>query len=328
MQHLLQGTRVQFRQGSVTEIDAANRRVNVQTPDGTIALCYDRLVYALGSSPDRGLIPGADQHTYTLNAKSAQELAARVPSLTHLMIVGGGLTAIEAATEMAERHPNLRVEVLMAEALGAGLSEAGAAYLRATFAALNITVREGVYVKEVRAGTMIDSAGTEYPFEAALWLAGFKVSPLAQSAGLAVNERGQMRVDEHLQSISHPEIYAAGDAAAIRTLPLRMACATAMPMAAYAADAITAELQDKAREPFQFGYAVRCISLGRRRGLVQVVASDDSPRERIITGRAGALVKEGIVRGVMAVLRLERIAALYAWPRPATQKAQAVTAQR
>jgi hypothetical protein len=41
----------------------------------------------------------------------------------------------------------------------------------------------------------------------------------------------------------------------------------------------------------------RCISLGRRDGLIHYVNPDDSPREKVLTGRLAALVKEAIVRG-------------------------------
>lgn len=326
IRHLLRGTRVHFQQGNVTGIDTTNRLIKMETPTGTTQVHYDRLIYALGSSPDRSHVPGAQEYTYTIDPQSTTQLAAMLPKTGHLMIVGGGLTAIEAATEIAEKYPNLRVEVLTAETLGAGLSTSAARYLHEVFAQLRITVREQVRVSRVEKNCVVDGNGNAYPFEACLWLAGFKVSGLARAAGLAANERGQVLVDEHLQSISHPEIYGAGDASAIRAFPLRMACATAMPMAAFAADSISAELNNKPRQAFRFAFAARCISLGRRRGLVQVVRWDDTPRELILTGRIGALVKESIMRYVMQSLRLERLGAFYFWPKSKPTQARSVAA--
>ena len=59
-----------------------------------------------------------------------------------------------------------------------------------------------------------------------IWCAGFSLSPIAAEAGLVVNERGQIVVDDHLRS-SDPSILAIGDAASCRDM--RMACATALP---------------------------------------------------------------------------------------------------
>ena len=57
----------------------------------------------------------------------------------------------------------------------------------------------------------------------------------------------------------------------------------------------------------RFRFALRCISLGRRDGLVQFVHPDDSPRELVVTGRLAAAVKEAIVVNALRVQRHPRI---------------------
>ena len=48
-------------------------------------------------------------------------------------------------------------------------------------------------------------------------------------------------------------------------------------------------------------------SLGRRDGLIEYVRRDDTPTDRILTGRAAAVVKELVCRGaVIAPMRLSR----------------------
>jgi len=51
---------------------------------------------------------------------------------------------------------------------------------------------------------------------------------------------------------------------------------------------------------------VQCISLGRRRGFVQVVRSDDSPRSVHLGGRLAATVKESVCAMVLEAPRKER----------------------
>jgi hypothetical protein len=46
------------------------------------------------------------------------------------------------------------------------------------------------------------------------------------------------------------------------------------------------------------------VSLGRHDGLIQLVRADDSARERVLTGRPAARVKEQVVRSTVRTLRL------------------------
>jgi len=50
-------------------------------------------------------------------------------------------------------------------------------------------------------------------------------------------------------------------------------------------------------------FVALCLSLGRRHGAVQVVRADDTPRDLVVTGRAGALGKETVVRGTVWDIR-------------------------
>jgi hypothetical protein len=78
---------------------------------------------------------------------------------------------------------------------------------------------------------------------------------------------------------------------------------------------VAAAFAGAAQVPFDFGYAIQCISLGRREGLVQVVNRDDSPRERIVSGRLGAWIKEAISRYAYASVPLtRRWPGFYRWP--------------
>ena len=77
-------------------------------------------------------------------------------------------------------------------------------------------------------------------------------------------------------------------------------------------------LHGKPQQPFQFGYAIRCISLGRHDALVQFVDPMDRPVDRIITGRAGVAIKEMILRATVFFLKSPKRAALYRGPNSRT----------
>jgi NADH dehydrogenase FAD-containing subunit len=316
--------RVDRIRGRMTRIDAAARTCEIRTDAGELALGYDLLVYAVGSGVGAP-VPGAREHGGALSSpEAAIAFAARLAELPEgapVAVVGGGLTAIEAASEIAEAHPRLAVTLLCHE-LAAEEGEPGAAAIADGLAALGVAVRAGVRVTEVRPAEVVLEGGERVAADATVWAAGFTVSPLARDSGLPVDDRGLLLVDETLRAAGVPGIFGCGDAVAVPAACIgsgarstRMACATAMPMAAHVADAIADILRGEAPRPYRFAYMLRCISLGRRRGVVVFVDRDDRPTGRIITGWAGALTKELIVRFVIGAIRVERrLAGFYTWP--------------
>jgi NADH dehydrogenase FAD-containing subunit len=314
---VLAGSGVHFVQGWCTDLRPAAKELALQTANGNSTLSYDYLIYALGSTIDKTGVPGIVEHAYTLaDVATADRLAQVLPKLAanrgRLLIGGGGLTGIEAATELAERYPAAQVTLVTKGKLGAALSAAGATHLRRVFARLGITVIEETTVEQFTANAAHCADGRVLAFDACLWAGAFIVPPLAAQASLPVDRTGRLLVDETLRVVDHAEIYAAGDAAATG---LRMACATAMPMGAYVADHLAARLTAQPLpDPFRFAYVIQCISLGRREGLVQFVQPDDSPKPRIITGWAAAGIKELICRFTVWSLSWEkRWPGLYSW---------------
>ena len=95
-----------------------------------------------------------------------------------------------------------------------------------------------------------------------------------------------------------------------------MSCATALPLGAHAADSIIARLENRAPDPLSAGYMLRCISLGRKSGLVQAVHADDRPRSFVIRGRLGGVAKAQICDMTLAWIRGElRRNGSYSWPK-------------
>ncbi len=329
---------VAFRQGRVVGLDPAARQVTVETAEGRHALDYDWLVYALGSGIDLTSTPGVADYAHSLSGPEAAQrlhaaLRAQAERGGRVLVVGGGLTGIESTAEIAESFPTLRVELLTAGTLGDDLAPAGQAYLRQALYRLGVTLREGVRVARLTEGAAHLADGESLPFDLCLWTSGFSVSPLAREAGLPVNGRGQLLTDPFLRVVGHDHMFAVGDAAESLgggETALRMACATAMPMGAHAADALAALASGGTPAPFRFGYVIRCISLGRRDGLVQSVHADDMPTPNVLTGRAGALVKELICRYTVLGLTGERRLRqpLFYWPQPRRARRRLTTATR
>ncbi len=162
-----------------------------------------------------------------------------------MVVVGGGLTGLEAATEIAEARPDLDVALAARGGLGDWLSPKGRRHLRKVFDKLGITVHEHAAVTGVEADRVTTADGEPIPAAVTVWTTGFAVHPIAKATTLEVTGTGQIVVDETMRSVSHPDVYAIGDAAMAMgpgDKPLRMSCASGVPAAWQAADAIAARL--------------------------------------------------------------------------------------
>lgn len=296
---------VDFVQAYVSGIDANSKRVVLH--DGRVVE-YDTLVYALGSRTNMDLVKGAQQYAVAVEDRDLMDKVAAVGQQRgNIVVVGGGLTGIEISSEIAETYPDVHVSVVTSGALGDNLSKKGRAYLHQAFGQRGIQVIDHARVLEVREGEILTAQGS-VPFDLCLWAASMKVSDLARQAGLQVNTSGQILTDKALRSLSHPDVFAVGDAATMTEAPVptRMSCQLAQPQGAHTADNLARVVLGETVQPFNFRYALLCISLGRSDGLVHVVTPEDVPTERIFTGRVGAWIKEIIVWSTVFAMKMER----------------------
>ncbi|NUW46188.1 NAD(P)/FAD-dependent oxidoreductase [Nonomuraea rhodomycinica] len=306
------GTGVELRPAKVTAIDVERKTVTLTDAYGALSttpgsgaeeLPYDTLVYALGSGWNAQSVPGAAEHAHEIagrpGALRLRERLARLGAGRSVVVVGGGLTGLEAAAEIAEARPDLHVALATHDALGDRLSPKGRAHLRTVLGRLGITVHENAAVTAVEADRVV-TAGGAIPADVTVWTAGFAVHPIARASALEVGDTGQIVVDATMRSVSHPDVYAIGDAALATGpggKPLRMSCASGIPTAWQAADAIVARLTGGKLPNASLGYVNQCVSLGRAQGLIQFVTADDRAKPAVLTGRLAAVYKELVCKG-------------------------------
>lgn len=322
---ILRGTGVTFVQGVVDRIDADQRRVVVQTETGTRTVAYDRLLYALGSITDRDTVPGVSDYAYTLALTGPRSVPALGEALRRvsaqggrLIVCGGGATGIESAAEFADSFPGLHVELITRDRLGLFLNQPVADYMRRSLEARRVVIRDQTGISALTADAVLTADGDSIPYDLCLWTGGFTAPPLARQSGLAVNERGQILIDPFMRSISHPAIYAAGDAAQpveVPGFPMRMSALTALITGAHAADCLAAALRDRPVQPLSFAYPGQGIALGHHNAIGFNKYPDDVPNAPYFTGRAGYEFREFGLRFLADLPNIERrMPGFFNWP--------------
>ena len=289
---------------SALRIDTAARAV--QLASGR-TLTYDYVIYAVGSTASiPSSVPGAAEFAYPIaEFEVARRLRARLEELpvdAPVTVVGGGLTGIETAAELAEQ--GRKVTLVCGGTLVPSWSAPGRRYAAKWLSRHGVTVRETEVVTEVRPDAIVFADGTARSSALTIWATGFGVPELAAASGLRTDSLGRLLTDETLTSVDDDRVIAAGDAAAPSGQPLRMSCQAAGPLGAQAANTVLSHIAGT--EPAAINQALTgsCVSLGRHAAMRQLARKDDTVVNVYIGGRLGAAIKEKTCK--LAVSRIRR----------------------
>jgi NADH dehydrogenase len=201
---------------------------------------FDSLVLAVGSTSNYFGVPGAAEHTISLNATEDAErfrltLLKRL-TLTALekaagvdvVIIGGGATGVELAAELREAsgvyaaygfrqlqaERDVRITLLEgAPRILAPLPEKVSAAALALLRERAVTVVTDTRVTAIDA-TSVHAGDAVYPAQIVVWAAGIKAPDFLKTLGLPTIKSGQVDVDGRLAVKGFDYIYALGDCAA------------------------------------------------------------------------------------------------------------------
>ncbi|MBI5341394.1 MAG: FAD-dependent oxidoreductase [Mycolicibacterium rufum] len=289
--------RVRLAVDSVERIDAAARRIVLASG---ATLDYDYLVYAAGSTGAvPASVPGAAEFAFSLSEwEPAARLKARLSDLAlpaPIVVVGGGLTGIEAAAELAEAG---RPVTLVSTVVGPSLSRPGRRSVTKRLHKLGVVLVEGdaATVTAVGPDHVALADGRIIASAVTVWAAGFGVPGLAAASGLTTDGMGRIVTDETYTSVDDDRIVAAGDSAAPSRRAYRMSCQASLPMGVLAAETVLARIAGESPATVSVPMTAQCISVGRRAGTLQVQRADDTPIALYLGGRTGALIKEQVCR--------------------------------
>lgn len=183
---------------------------------------YDKLILSPGASPVRPPLPGIDDdRIYTLRTvpdvdriKEAVDAGAK-----SAVVVGAGFIGLEMAENLERRGMEVHV-VEMLDQVMPPLDREMVTPVHETLArnGVHLHLSSAVQAFERSGDRIVAKLASGAKLEADLVVLSIGVKPessLAASAGLELTERGAIVVDESMRT-SDPDIFAAGDAVAIR----------------------------------------------------------------------------------------------------------------
>ena len=216
----------------VEGIDTENQQV---LASGRPPVSYDLLSINTGSRPNSINVPGVDE--YALAAKPIdiflqkwEQLIQRVHDSQgefRVVVVGGGAGGVELALSTQHRlqqkleqsgddPSRLSYSLLTASE---GIMYMHNADVQQKFERIlgerGITIKTHSRVAAIDAQQVTLEDGESFPADAVIWVTTAAAPAWPQASGLAVDESGFIRVNSHLKSVSHENIFAVGDVASL-----------------------------------------------------------------------------------------------------------------
>ena len=247
-----------FLHDTVTRIDPDNEHV---LTEGGLVLPYDACLIAAGSQRQRSGVEGAEQHALNLRlVDDAVKIADRLDSLAErdkrasIVIVGGGVTGVEAAGEILRRRGQgneydihiVEIESRILGQLPRGLSDDAEHRMQA----YPVTVHTGETVDKVTSRSVTLGSGKRLRADLCIWSAGMTLPAFLENSGLADEDDAWLPVDDMLRSRYDPSIFVAGDCAELPE-PIRKQAYNAMSMGEVAGDNIARLLDGRRLKRFR-----------------------------------------------------------------------------
>ena len=243
-----------FVYGPLVALDAAGRLLTVGAIRGlepteelilpARQIRFDSLVLAVGSTSNYFGVPGAAEHTISLNATEDAERfrltllklltlaslkkSAQPDAGIDVVIIGGGATGVELAAELREAsgvyaaygfrqlQAERDVRITLIEGAPRILAPLPEKVSTAALELLHqraVTVATNTRVTAISA-TQVSAGEVSYPAQIVVWAAGIKAPDFLKELGLPTVKSGQIEVGPNLAVKGFDYIYALGDCAA------------------------------------------------------------------------------------------------------------------
>lgn len=289
---------IEFGEMTVEAIDLDRRRLIARHSRSPVRqqVHYDKLVLALGATPNVAIVPGAAEHGLTFKGVGDAirirnevidlfEAAALTDDpwtrrrLLTFVVVGAGhagtelIAALEELTRgiLLRHYPSIPQDNVRLVLVGSAVLPQTATNLAAY--TKEQLLRRGIELETARAAG-VSAEGLKLqderviPSHCVIWTAGNRVSPVVADLPLAKTRDGRLQVNEFFEVQGVSSVYALGDNAAQTDphsgAPYVATAQVAIRQARALAGVLEAELTGREKRPFRFRVLGEMVPLSRR----------------------------------------------------------------
>lgn len=216
-------SQIEYIQDEIEEIQVSFHKVVCKGRE----VPFDQLIVALGCVDNHFNVPWAAEYAESIQsfgkAMKTRKRIDELPEGSQVVIIGGGLSGIEFASDLREQHPALRITLIeRSEEVLSTLPPRIRTYVRQYLDDHNIDVLTNVSV------TMVDEKAVYYglqrtsvPYDVCVWTAGIMPNPIANPL-LAYSNADRMNriaVKDNYELPYYNDIFVVGDCASSEFAP-------------------------------------------------------------------------------------------------------------
>lgn len=202
----------------ITEINPKDKKVVAK--NGNV-YSYDKLILALGSTPQLIPIPGSEKQGVWLVKKDYEylkKLRQAVLKSKNIIIIGGGFIGVEFAEELSNiKNLNIYIIEKLNHCLITNFDEEFALAAEEKLKNKGVKILTNKTIKQIQGKEAVEyvelDSGEKIPADLIILSIGARPNvDLAKKAGIKTEEKGGIIVDEYMKT-NIPDIFAIGDCA-------------------------------------------------------------------------------------------------------------------
>lgn len=215
---MLKDNGIEIIKDEVVELDRANRMVKTK---GNEEIAYKKVIVSTGSNPlIPNFIPGYELENVQVIYKDELYLKAlqeKVNAADNVVVIGGGFIGVEMAEQIKKLGKNVTIVELAERCLWQAFDKEFSDHAEKEMKDNGIDIKTNIKVNRFIGKKSIEAVelSNGETLKADLAIVGMGVRPntqLAKAAGIKVNEKEAIIVDEYMRT-NDPNVFAVGDCA-------------------------------------------------------------------------------------------------------------------
>ncbi|AOM82032.1 NAD(P)/FAD-dependent oxidoreductase [Salisediminibacterium beveridgei] len=218
--HFPNDIRLELKFAKIESVDLKEKKIQLENEE---MVNYDDLIIGLGCEDRYHGVPGADQHTLSIQsmrrARKTYHVLQSIKANGRVAIVGGGLSGVELAAELRESRPDL--EILLFDRNATILSsfpDKLSNYVTNWFEKHHVKLMTKANITEVERYRIFNH-DEPIDVDATIWTAGIQASKIVRDLPVEQDNIGRLITTDYHHIPGDDSVFVVGDCAASEFAP-------------------------------------------------------------------------------------------------------------
>ncbi|GAK13719.1 NAD(P)/FAD-dependent oxidoreductase [Geomicrobium sp. JCM 19039] len=210
--------------GHVQHIDVESRTITLSGDQhDPETLSYDKLVIGLGAEDKYHGVPGASEHTHSIQSmestRKTYEAISNLPPRATVSVVGAGLSGVELAAELRESRHDLTIHLFdRGETILPMFPLRLSTYVTSWFEKHDVDIVSNSNITKVSDGALYNH-DERVQSDAVIWTAGVQPVEVVRNMEVEQDRKGHIILTKHHHIPNHPDVFVVGDCASLPYAP-------------------------------------------------------------------------------------------------------------